>query len=134
MNVIVLNGSPKGELSCTLQYIRYLQKKFPQHVFKVLPIAQQIQKLERDTRAFGEVMDEIRKDLVYYDISGGGLTLSGGEPTLQFEFCASVLRAARSEGIHTCLDTCGFGPAERFLELLPDGLLERVDNQNPFPL
>ena len=60
MNVIVLNGSPKGELSCTLQYIRYLQKKFPQHVFKVLPIAQQIQKLERDTRAFGEVMEEIR--------------------------------------------------------------------------
>jgi multimeric flavodoxin WrbA len=60
MNVIVLNGSPKGELSVTLQYIRYLQKKFPQHVFKIFPIAQQIQKLERDTRAFGEVMDEIR--------------------------------------------------------------------------
>ena len=67
-----------------------------------------------------EVMDEVRKDLVYYDISGGGLTLSGGEPTLQFKFCAALLRAAHSEGIHTCLDTCGFGPAERFLELLPD--------------
>ena len=69
MNVIVLNGSPKGELSCTLQYIRYLQKKFPQHVFKVLPIAQQIQKLERDTRAFGEVMDEIRgADAVFWAV------------------------------------------------------------------
>jgi multimeric flavodoxin WrbA len=60
MNIIVLNGSPKGELSVTIQYIRYLQKKFPQHVLKVFPIAQQIQKLERDTRAFGEIMDEIR--------------------------------------------------------------------------
>lgn len=68
----------------------------------------------------GEVMGEVRRDIVYYEMSGGGLTLSGGEPTLQFEFCASLLRAAHSEGIHTCLDTCGFGPAERFLELLPD--------------
>jgi len=67
-----------------------------------------------------EVMGEVRKDLVYYETSGGGLTLSGGEPTLQFEFCAALLRAAHAGGIHTCLDTCGFGPAERFLELLPD--------------
>jgi multimeric flavodoxin WrbA len=60
MNVIVLNGSPKGELSVTLQYVRYLQKKFPQHVFQVFPIAQKIQKLEGDDRAFDEVMEAVR--------------------------------------------------------------------------
>lgn len=60
MKVVVFNGSPKGELSVTLQYVRYLQKKFPQHEFTIYPIAQQINKLERDAQAFGQIMDEVR--------------------------------------------------------------------------
>jgi multimeric flavodoxin WrbA len=61
MKVVVLNGSPKGELSVTLQYVRYLQKKFPQHEFTIFPIARQIHKLERDVPAFGQIMDEVRR-------------------------------------------------------------------------
>jgi pyruvate formate lyase activating enzyme len=61
----------------------------------------------------GEVMREVRKDVPYYVRSGGGLTLSGGEPLLQPAFAGALLRAARAEGIHTCLDTSGaVGPAE----------------------
>ena len=54
-----------------------------------------------------EVMAIVRADRDYYEVSGGGLTISGGEPTRQYEFCLALLQAARAEGIHTCLDTCG---------------------------
>lgn len=54
-----------------------------------------------------EVMAVVRRDRAFYRSSGGGLTISGGEPTAQYRFCAALLRAAKDEGIHTCLDTCG---------------------------
>ena len=55
-----------------------------------------------------EVMDSIRRDVPFYDESGGGMTLSGGEPLYQPEFAISLLKACRAEGINTALDTCGF--------------------------
>ena len=51
------------------------------------------------------LLAEIRKDKAYYDRSGGGLTLSGGEPLLQKDFAADLLAAAREEGIHTAVET-----------------------------
>ncbi|AKJ63694.1 glycyl-radical enzyme activating protein [Kiritimatiella glycovorans] len=69
-----------------------------------------------------EVMEPVLKDRRYYDRSGGGVTLSGGEPMAQFEFTAELLAAARENEIHTCLETCGHAPAERF-----DAILEVVD-------
>jgi len=56
MNILVLNGSPKGELGITLQYAAYLQKKFAKHTFKVVHIAQRIKLLERDKAAFDAVL------------------------------------------------------------------------------
>jgi pyruvate formate lyase activating enzyme len=55
-----------------------------------------------------QVMDIIRKDMVYYKNSGGGVTFSGGEATAQPDFLISCLKSCRDEGIHTALDTCGF--------------------------
>jgi len=52
-----------------------------------------------------EVMAEIRKDVVFYDQSGGGATFSGGEPLMQPEFLLALLEACRAEGIHTAVDT-----------------------------
>jgi pyruvate formate lyase activating enzyme len=66
-----------------------------------------------------DVMRELRKDKDYYAQSGGGITLSGGEPTLQWAFCLSLLRASKAEGFSTCLDTCGHYPPERLQDLLP---------------
>ncbi len=66
-----------------------------------------------------EVMQVVLRDRVYYETSGGGITLSGGEPTLQFDFCKALLGAAREHGIATCLDTSGHDKQEDFAELLP---------------
>jgi pyruvate formate lyase activating enzyme len=54
-----------------------------------------------------EVMEEILKDQIYYEQSGGGVTFSGGEPLLQHEFLIALLTECRKEGIHTAVDTTG---------------------------
>jgi len=61
MKIAVLVGSPKGDLSITLQYVRYIQKKIPAHSFIIIQIGNQIRKLEKDAVAFQAVLDEIRK-------------------------------------------------------------------------
>jgi len=55
----------------------------------------------------GEVMAEVIKDSRYYEKSRGGVTFSGGEPTLQSDFVRALLQACRAAGLHTALDTCG---------------------------
>jgi len=60
VNIIVLNGSPKGIESATMQYILYIQKKFPQHELKILNISQQIKKLEKNEEKFLEVIEEVK--------------------------------------------------------------------------
>jgi pyruvate formate lyase activating enzyme len=57
-----------------------------------------------------EVIAEVERDRVFYDHSGGGATLSGGEPLLQPEFATALLAACRASGIHTALDTTCFAP------------------------
>ena len=64
-----------------------------------------------------DLVRELAKDRAYYDQSGGGVTLSGGEPALQTEFVAAVLDACRAEGLHTTLDTCGMCSERRLREL-----------------
>ena len=66
-----------------------------------------------------KVMAEVRKDKPFYDNSGGGLTVSGGEPLAHFEFTRDLLAAAKGEGIHTAVETSGFAPRERIEALLP---------------
>jgi len=66
-----------------------------------------------------EVMAEVLKDLPFYKTSGGGMTLSGGEPLAQFEFSRALLTAARENGLNICLETSGFAPLERLSALLP---------------
>ena len=66
-----------------------------------------------------QVMAEILKDRIFYDDSGGGVTLSGGEPLAQAEFCRELLAACRSEDIHTSVDTCGAVPREDLLSVAP---------------
>lgn len=64
-----------------------------------------------------EVMAEVVKDKVFYDNSGGGLTLSGGEPLMQFDFAYELLKLAKQNGIHTCVETCGFAKKEEVLKI-----------------
>ena len=60
MKITVLNGSPKGKTSVTMQYVHYIQKEFPQHELKIINIAQRIKKIESDERAFQEILDEVK--------------------------------------------------------------------------
>jgi len=68
-----------------------------------------------------EVILEVRKDLKFYENSGGGVTLSGGEPLAQPEFARSILEGCRQAELHTALDTCGWAPwadIEKLLEFV----------------
>jgi multimeric flavodoxin WrbA len=60
MKITVLNGSPKGDLSVTMQYVHFIQKKFPDHELKIFNIAQQIKNIEKDGNAFQEIIDEVK--------------------------------------------------------------------------
>ena len=65
------------------------------------------------------VMAVVRSDRLFYEQSGGGLTITGGEPMLQAEFTLELLQAARAEGLHTCLDTSGWASQRAFEQVLP---------------
>lgn len=58
-----------------------------------------------------EVISEVEKDRPFYDESGGGMTLSGGEPLAQSGFTIALLQEAKRRGLHTCVETCGHGSA-----------------------
>jgi len=61
-----------------------------------------------------EVMEQIVRDRIYYDESGGGVTFSGGEPLMQYEFLLELLGTCREEGIHTAVDTSGHSQPDVF--------------------
>lgn len=66
-----------------------------------------------------EIFETVMKDWDFYQKSGGGLTVSGGEPMLQFECLLELLKKAKAKGLHVCLDTSGqaSAPVIRFLLL-----------------
>jgi pyruvate formate lyase activating enzyme len=65
-----------------------------------------------------DALAEVLKDRPFYETSGGGMTLSGGEPLMQIEFTAALLGAARGAGLNTCVETCGFADYGRFERIL----------------
>lgn len=66
-----------------------------------------------------EVLAEVCKDRMYFEHSGGGLTLSGGEPFAQREFTLTLLRQAKELGLHTCVETSGYTDRETVQEAVP---------------
>ena len=68
--------------------------------------------------SINELMDIILKDKAFYDNSGGGVTLSGGEPTLHIEYLNKLLIKLKKFNIHICLETCGYYNLEKFNDLI----------------
>jgi pyruvate formate lyase activating enzyme len=64
-------------------------------------------------------MKEIRRDIAFFDVSGGGVTFSGGEPLAQPKFLEGALAVCKSEGIHTVVDTCGYAPSIVMRRVMP---------------
>ena len=57
-----------------------------------------------------KVVEEVLRDKPFYDASGGGITLSGGEALAQPDFCREILRLSRAAGLHTAIETSGYAP------------------------
>ena len=68
--------------------------------------------------AVDDLVEIILQDKIYYESSSGGVTFSGGEPTLYMDYIREVCRRLKDEGVHTALQTCGYFDYERFRELL----------------
>ncbi|MHB1315752.1 MAG: glycyl-radical enzyme activating protein [Christensenellales bacterium] len=81
-----------------------------------------------------EVMEELRKDFVFFRNSGGGLTLSGGEALLQAEFAQELLKEAKKEHFDTAVETCGNVPWASFESVMPYTDMFMVDIKHMDPV
>ena len=77
---------------------------------------------EGERKTVEEIIQVVLQDQAFYEESGGGLTISGGELLLQPVFAYELLLAAKEEGIHTCCETTGFANTTTF-----DQVMEHVD-------
>ncbi len=75
-------------------------------------------KLEGREWTAGELVSDILRDRDAYASSGGGVTFSGGEPLLQTDFLALVMRKLKKEKIHTAIETACFVPREAIEKIL----------------
>jgi len=66
-----------------------------------------------------EVFDAVNRDTMFYQASGGGVTVSGGEPLLQPEFVGDLFEKCRQAGIHTCIETSGYAAESALRQVLP---------------
>lgn len=70
-------------------------------------------------QSVAEVLHTVEQDSAFYRRSGGGMTLSGGEPLMQKDFAVAILREARKRRIKTAIETCGMAPWSTFEEVAP---------------
>lgn len=79
-----------------------------------------------------ELFAELENDRAFYEESNGGITCSGGEPLMQAEFVSKLFQKCKEKGIHTTLDTSGYGEWEAFEKILPftDLVLYDLKNMN----
>lgn len=79
------------------------------------------------------VIDEVLKDSVFYQNSGGGVTLGGGEVTMQAEFARETLKVCKENNINTAIETCGYSKWENLYKVLEftDLVLYDIKSMNP---
>lgn len=70
-----------------------------------------------EVKTISELMEIIEEDRGFYEISGGGVTLGGGEVTMQPEFATNLLMACKQDGINTAIETCGYTKLESILQI-----------------
>ena len=72
-----------------------------------------------ENKSVEEVLAEVLSDRIFYATSRGGITVSGGEPTAQAAFTEALLTACKREGLHTCMETCGFALTDQYKKVAP---------------
>ena len=65
------------------------------------------------------IIETAAKDMDFYQRSGGGLTVSGGEPMVQFDGLLELVKKAKEKNMHVCLDTCGYADTEKYKKIAP---------------
>lgn len=70
-----------------------------------------------EMKTISKLMEIIEEDREFYEISGGGVTLGGGEVTMQPEFAVNLLMTCKQEGINTAIETCGYAKLENILKI-----------------
>ncbi len=102
--------NPEGISFEQQQWVR--EQKTGKHIAsKILPVDKNM--------TTEEVMEKINKEVLFFDESGGGVTVSGGEPLSHEEFTFELLKKCQEQYIHTCIDTSGYARWETFEKLLP---------------
>ena len=74
-----------------------------------------------------EVFNEIKKDEQFYRSSGGGVTIGGGEPTMQSSFALALIRKCKENQIHTAVDSCGYAKKDSEFQVLEEADLILFD-------
>ena len=69
--------------------------------------------------AINELLYEIKKDILFHEESGGGVTFSGGEPLYQPQALLEILKLCKEKGIHTTVDTCGYAQWKYYERIIP---------------
>ncbi len=114
---IFFKGCP---LSCVWCHNPESQKLSPETIIKInrnkllkLSYSETRDTIGREVTV-SELMTEIEKDIMFYDESCGGITISGGEPLMQPEFLLELLKQCKAKEIHTAVDTSGYASKETF--------------------
>ncbi len=105
---VFFKGCPLNCLWCHNPESRCFDTELYMHVDKLEGKVFKKQKEIGYWMTVSEVMKEIEKDKIFFEESGGGVTFSGGEPFMQYEFLTGLLTACRKKNIHTTVDTTGY--------------------------
>jgi pyruvate formate lyase activating enzyme len=117
-----VNICPKGAISQSAQYVSINRKlcNVCGKCARVCP-SDALVVVGREANV-DEMLQEIEKDVIFYDESGGGVTFSGGEPLMQPGFLDALLEECKKRNIHTAVDTCGYASSETV-----DRIKDKVD-------
>ena len=90
--------------------------------------------LKGKTITIQQAIKELKKDATIFRRSGGGVTLSGGEPLVQHDFASQLLLACKSQGWSTAIETTGFGSSEAIEKVIPyvDTVLLDIKHIDPY--
>lgn len=113
-----LSACPKDALTLTRKGVQ-INRNICDGCGACAPVcpAKAIEVLGRE-RSVEDVASEVVRDRPFYEESGGGVTLSGGDPLFQFQFAEALLTRFKEEELHTALDTAGFGNFNQFQALV----------------
>ncbi|MBS3809944.1 MAG: glycyl-radical enzyme activating protein [Desulfobacterales bacterium] len=129
-----VKACPKGAISITEQGVRVIDwQKCDQCMECVSACIYNALSICGTGMEIREVVDEVMKDEKFYANSGGGVTLSGGEPLMQVDFAAWLLKTLKENGLHTAIDTSGHVEWAKMEKVLPfaDLLLWDIKHLDP---